>query len=221
MSKLSRKQMKRNEMAETVGSVVEYTRDHSRSLLWGAVVVAVVLVLVGAFLVWRGRRGAGAAASLAVAMAVEEGDPTARERFEEVIDRYPGSGAADVARLYLAGFAAADADEDRARELWRAAAEEGGDTVLGQQARLNLWELERSVGRHEELLAEIRALLDEGTAVLSEDLLLYQLALTLEAAGDDLGARDTYLRLVDEHPQSVLRGIAQQRADRLGDGANS
>ena len=215
MSRISRKQMKRNEMAETVGSVVEYTRDHSRSLLWAAVAVAVVLALVGAFFVWRGQRGAGATAALAAAMALEEGDPTARERFQEVVDRFPRSGAADAAQLYLAGFAAADADDAKARELWQAAAAEAGDTVLGQQARLNLWEMDRSQGRHEELLNEIRSMLDEETAAFPKDLLLYQLALTLEAAGDDLEARDTYQRLVDENPQSVLRGVAQQRADRL------
>jgi TolA-binding protein len=152
-------------------------------------------------------------------MAVEAGDPTARERFQEVIDRFPGSAAADVARLYLGSFAAAEGDDAAARELWRAAAEKGGDTAMGLQARLNLWELERSLGRHEEALAEIRALLDDESTPLPADQLLYQLALTLEAAGEDLEARDTYLRLVDEHPQSVLRGLAQQRADRLGGGA--
>ena len=123
-----------------------------------------------------------------------------------------------MARLYLAGYAAADADEARARELWRAAAEEGGDTVLGQQARLNLWELDRTTGRHQEALAEIRSLLDEEEAVMPVDQLLYQLALTLEAAGEDLEARDTYQRIVEEHPQSVVRGLAQQRADRIGGG---
>jgi tetratricopeptide (TPR) repeat protein len=218
MSRLSRKQMKRNEMAETVGSVVEYTRDHTRTLLWAAVAVLALLALVGAFLIWRGQRSVGATTALAAAMAVEEGDPTGREKFQKVVDRFPRSGAADVARLYLAGYAAAEADDTQARELWQAAASEGGDTALAQQARLNLWELDRSLGRHEELLAEIRSQLDVETAVFPKDQLLYQLALTLEASGDDLEARDTYLRLVDEHPQSVLRGVAQQRADQLGGG---
>ena len=219
MSRISRKQMKRNEMAETVGSVVEYTRDHTRTLLWAAVCVVVLLALVAAFFVWRGQRSAGATSALAAAMAIEEGDPTAGEQFQKVIDKYPSSGAADVARLYLAGFAVAEADEAKARELWRIAADEGGDTALGQQARLNLWELDRSQGRHQELLAEIRSQLAEEAPVLPADQLLYQLALTLEGAGDDLEARDTYQRLLDEHPQSILRGLAQQRADRLGGGA--
>ena len=218
MSRLSRKQMKRNEMVETVGSVVEYTRDHSRTLLWAALAVAVVLVLVAVFFVWRGQRGAGAATALAEAMAVEGDDATAQKQFEEVVERFPRSGAAGVARLYLAGYAAAAADDTKAHELWEAAAREGGDTALGQQARLNLWELDRSLGRHDELAEEIRSLLAEETTTLSKDQLLHQLALTLEAGGDDIEARDTYLRLVDEYPQSILSGAAQQRADRLGNG---
>jgi hypothetical protein len=56
-------------------------------------------------------------------------------------------------------------------------------------------------------------------APVPADQLLYQLALTLEAAGDDFEARDTYLRLVDEHPQSILRSLAQARSDRLGGAA--
>ena len=92
MSRLSRKQMKRNEMAETVGSVVDYTRSHTRPLLWAAAAVVAVLVLVSAFFVWRGQRGAGATAALATAMALEDGDPTAKESFQEVIDRLPIEG---------------------------------------------------------------------------------------------------------------------------------
>jgi tetratricopeptide (TPR) repeat protein len=216
MSRLSRKQMKRNEMAETVGSVVDYTRHHTRMLLWAVIGVIALGVAVGTLLVWRGQRGAAATAALAAAMTVEDDEAMARERFQEVVDRFPGSGAAEVARLYLAGFAAASADPARARGLWEAAAEEGGDSALGQQARLNLWELEREQGRHDELVSEIRTLLDDDKPPLSKDQLLYQLALTLEAGGNDVEARDTYLRLVEEHPQSVFRGIAQQRADRLG-----
>lgn len=218
MSRISRKEMKRNEMAETVGTVVDYTRSHTRTLLYAVIAVVALLLLAAGFFVWRGQRGAAAADALAEAMAVEEGDPTARDRFQEVIDRYSGSGAADVARLYLAGFAVTDGDHAAARELWQVTVERSGDTALGQQARLNLWELDRSTGRQQEALAEIRALLDDDSPPLPADQLLYQLALTLEAAGEDLEARDTYQRLLDEHPQSILRGVAQQRADRLGGG---
>ena len=216
MSRLSRKQMKRNEMAETVGSVVDYTRQHTRSLLWGVIAVVLVAVLVGVFFIWRAQRGAGAAAALVQAMAVENDEAAARDRFQEVVDRFPSSSAADVARLYLAGYAAAADDDAKARELWQAAASGGGDTALGHQARLNLWELDRATGRHDELADEIRGLLDEEETPLAKDQLLYELALTLEAGGNVVDARDTYQRLVDEHPQSVLRSLAQQRATRLG-----
>ena len=65
MSRLSRKQMKRNEMVETVGSVVDYTRSHTRTLLWAVVAAVAIAVLVAGLLVWRAQRGAGAAAALA------------------------------------------------------------------------------------------------------------------------------------------------------------
>lgn len=223
MSRITRKEMKRNEMVETVGTVVEYTRDHTRTLLWGAIAVVALLLAVGAFFVWRGQRGAGAANALAAAMEAQaDGDEaTARERFREIVDEFPRSGAADAARLYLARFAVAEADNETARELWKAAVRQSGDTVLGQQARLNLWELDRSSGRHAELAEEIRGLLGKEDAGLSQDQLLYQLALTLEEAGDDVEARDTYLRIVDEYPQSSLLPAARQRADQLESGAGA
>ena len=216
MSRPSRKQMKRNEMAETVGSVVEYTRDHTRTLVWAVVALFAVLALLAGYFAWRSHRGAAATGALAAAMAVEDDDAAAREKFQEVVERFPGSAAANVARLYLGDAAAAASDAETARELWRSVARESGDTAVGQQALLNLWQLERSQGRHDELAAEIRSLLDEETATLGKDQLLYELALTLEASGSDVEARDTYLRLVDEYPQSVLIAAAQERADRLG-----
>lgn len=220
MSRLSRKQMKRNEMAETVGSVVEYTRDHTRTLVWAAVTLFAVLALLAGYFAWQAQRRTAATAALAEAMSVEEDDAAAREKFHEVVDRFPRSPAANVARLYLGDAAAASSDAETARQLWRSVARASGDTALGQQALLNLWQLERSLGRHDELAAEIRSLLDDESATLGRDQLLYELALTLEASGSEVEARDTYLRLVDEYPQSVLLAAAQERADRLGDGAS-
>ena len=42
MSRISRKQMKRNEMAEAVGSAVDYTRSHSRNLLYAVIAAGFV-----------------------------------------------------------------------------------------------------------------------------------------------------------------------------------
>ena len=161
MSRISRKQMKRNEMAETVGSVVEYTRDHTRTLLWAAVALVGGAGAVGGYFVWQGQRGAAATAALAAAMAVEDDDATAREKFQEVVDRFPGSGAANAARLYLGEPRRRPRDPDSGARAVADASPGSGDTALGQQALLNLWELERSLGRHDELADEIRSLLDE------------------------------------------------------------
>ena len=218
MSRLTRQQMKRDEMIETVGSVVQYSRGHTQVLIWVAAGLIALLLAVAGFFWWRQAESAGAASALAEAMAVEDDDATARERFQEVVDRYPRSAAAAAARLYLAGFAAAGEDGERARELWQAAAARSGDTALGLQARLNLWELGRQQGRHDEQADEIRALLEGDESSVPQDQLLYQLALTYETGGRDFEARESYLRLVDEHPQSVLRSLAEERAERLGDG---
>ncbi len=88
-------------------------------------------------------------------------------------------------------------------------------SAFALQARLNLWELDRAQGRHDELVAEIRSLLETDQSELPADQLLYQLAVTLEAKGSPAEAREVYEQLADDHPLSALRDIARQRADSL------
>lgn len=216
MSRISRQQMKRNEVAETVGSVVEYSRSHTRTLLYGAIAALAVVLVAAGLMISNRQRAERAASALATAMAVENDPAAAREGFLGVIERYPQSDAADVARLYLGDLAADEGDFGRAQELWREVASAQAGTALGLQAQHNLWEIARAEGRHDELIADLRSQLEAAGGPARPDQLLYQLGLTLEARGSVEEAGETYRRLLDEHPDSVLGGFAEERATRLG-----
>ena len=79
--------------------------------------------------------------------------------------------------------------------------------------QLNLYSLDRTEGRGEQLAAELRGAVATETSTLPKDALLFELAATLEQLGDEDGARETFRRLVDEFPES---GYAIRARQQLG-----
>jgi tetratricopeptide (TPR) repeat protein len=237
MSRLSRKDVKRDEVLETVGKTVDYARDHSRTILLAVVAVVVAALGYAAFVVWSAGRGERANESLAEALRVvraeidpydpqPSGDPPkfadqaardarARELLEGVRSGHSGTSPADVATSYLAGMAARAGQLDQARELWEEIAADPTEHLLAAEARVNLMALDREQGRLRELADEIRAELDSAEPSLPQPLLLHHLAGALEGLGLREEAREVYLRLAEEHPDSAYAASAQRRGALL------
>jgi tetratricopeptide (TPR) repeat protein len=135
----------------------------------------------------------------------------AEELFARVVEEHGASDAADVARVYLASFAAGAGDAERARELWQDFLDEYPKHMLGAEIRLNLYALDRAAGRGEEVAAELRAMLEEDDRPLPEDVVLHELAVTLEALDREEEAVEHYQRLVSEFPQSPFALAARQK----------
>lgn len=224
MSRLTRKEMKRDEVAEALGRTVEYSRTHAR-LLIGALVAVVVLVLaVALFFGWRDRAIAATNADLAEAMEVfearvdvgaadPEADPPvfaseearrqrAAELFEEV--RHGSGHAADVALVYLGRLADEEGDPARARELWQEFLDADPEHLLSGSVRVSLMALDRAEGRGEEVASRLETMLDASPEErpLPGDVILYELASTYEGLEREEDARSTYQRLIEEYPQS-------------------
>jgi TolA-binding protein len=114
---------------------------------------------------------------------------------------------------------AAEAGElDRARELWDEVVDDGGDSLLTAEARINRMALDREQGKLAELADRLRAELDSTDSALPKPVLLQQLALALEAMGQPEEARDVYRRLAEEHPGSSYAAGAERRAELLSEG---
>lgn len=236
--RLTRKEIKRDELANVVGRGVEYAEDHVRTILY-AVGGALLLLALGVglyFYLGSRARTANEALSYAVkvfqapieATGAKPDDKTApsfateaarqaraKELFTEVHNGMGGAEAAEVAGLYLARIAADEGQLDRARELWAEFVDGNGDHVLAGEARLNLFALDRKQGKGEELATRLRGLLEESEPPLPKDVLLHELATTQEQLGRPEEAAKSYQQIVDDYPQSPYQQDAQQKLTAL------
>jgi TolA-binding protein len=236
--RLVRKDMKRDDLATAVGRGVDYAETHSRQVLITAgIVLAAVLVGLLVFF-YANHRSDAANEALAAAVKVFQApiqatgakpddakEPSfatetarqtkARKMLEDVRSSYHFTDAADVASLYLAEIESSAGKLGEARQLWSDFVKKHGDHVLAAQARIDLMELDRNQGKGQEVARQLREMLDQSDAPLPQDVILAQLATTLELLHRDQEAVQTYQRLIDEFPQSPYHSAAQQKITAL------
>jgi len=236
--RLTRKEIKRDDFAAVVGRSVEYAEGHVRTIVY-AVAGVVLLALAGlGIYYWRGHQRLQANEALAQALKVHDapiaptgakpndpGEPSfaneaarrqrARQLLEKVRDDYGSTDAADVAGVYLARIAADEGRLDEARRLWQDFIDDHGDSILASEARLNLIDFDRKQGKGEQVVQELRAMLEKGEAPLPQDVILNELGKTLEQLHRPQEAVQSYQRILDEFPQSPYRMEAQQKISAL------
>jgi tetratricopeptide (TPR) repeat protein len=229
---LSRKEMKRDEVREVLGKGVEYVRDHERLAVY-IVGGLLGLLLVAALVVFAlDRREASAAEDLTQALRIYSAkvdplDPapddrekprfaTDKERLDKAKAAFEelrgGTAAGQVANVYLGEIAAREGDVETARKLWTEYLEKNPDTALAVTAELNLLGLDRQAGKLEEVKTDLEKQLAESSSrTLPEDVVLYQLAQTLDELGRASEAQETLQRLIDDHPRSPFAFEARRR----------
>ena len=235
MSHLTRKELKRDEVREGMFTAVEWLGVHGRTILLAAGAVLALAVVAVLLLNVVGNRGERAQDQLARALRIYSApinaagpDPTnednpsfateeerrnsAKELFAAAHDRYGSTAAGRLAGVYLGEIAAREGDLARARELWDAFLAKENDDAMAATVRLNLLSLDRQEKDADAVAESLRKELD-GESPVPADVLLYELGLTLEAAGKSDDARATFQRLVDEHPSS---SFASEARGRLG-----
>ncbi len=242
-ARLTRQEIKRDEVIEKIGGFVGFIQTHGKTIALCAVaLVVLILAGLGYRSIARGKADAGGVAlgkaltAYQAPVDAEAADPesetapvfadeesrTARalELFTGVLEEFGGTDAGDIAGAYLGSIAASTGDLDGARDRWqRFLDSQPGNLILSQEIRLNLMSLDRATGRGEQLVDELRAELS-GTALdLPEELLLQQLALTLEELGRDAEALDIYRRLAQDFPLSPHGRAATARISELEDAA--
>ena len=198
MSRLTRREMKRDEVREGLVHLVDYVRVHGRQMVIGVGVVAVAALAIGGWLAYRNHRLELANRELARAISLYEApvdavapqpeDPinpsfadessriaAARESFEAVWSAYGGTRVGSVAAAYLGDLASRAGDLERARELWSSAAA-ADKSVLTAEVLLNRIAADRADGLGEQVLDELRGLLEAGDSPLPEVVILDQMA---------------------------------------------
>lgn len=243
-SRLTRKEIKRDEVLETLGGFVGFLGDHGRSILIGVGAAILVVLAVVAYRVVQSGRASEGSQALARALTAygapvdpAGADPdnpsspvfasdesrTARASalFAEVAEEYSGTDPGDIAGAYLGSLASAAGNLQGAREHWQGFLDRQEGHILASEIRLNLMALDREEGRGAELVDALRAELSSARPGLPEEVLLNQLALTLESLDRDAEARDIYERLVQDYPLSPYFSIATERIGALQAGAGA
>ncbi|HWM90097.1 MAG TPA: tetratricopeptide repeat protein [Thermoanaerobaculia bacterium] len=236
--RVTRKEMKRDELSTALGRGYDYAESHARTILLAAGVAAALVLLAGLFYMYRSNRAEKASTALAHAIEVYDApiDPSApkpddpasptfadeaarqakaKTLFQALYDDYGSTVAGDVASVYLAQIAMAEGQADRARELWQGFLEKHDDHLLSGETRVNLVRLDRSQGKAEEVSQTLTAMLDEPEPPLPLDVVLSELAATQEELGKKQDAIQSYQRIIDEFPQSPYARDARQKIAAL------
>ena len=237
-AKLTRKEIKRDAVLETASRFFGYITEHTQGLILAVVaVLALVLVGVGVYAYYESREER-ANEALAEAMMVLEADVTeadanpedessptfatedardarAEELFEIVQNDFGSTSVGRIANVYLGKLALQRGDGAAARELWESFVEADGDDMLTTEVRMNLLAMDRSEGKGEEIVAQLREQIGAPEPDLPTAIALDQLAMTLEELGRADEAREIYQRIVDEHSASPYASRAQQRLSSL------
>jgi hypothetical protein len=179
---------------------VDFLRDHGRTIIAGVVALLVVVAIAAFYREYQQRREITATEDLAEALLIAQApvvpsgatppdtdQPTftteearlarAREMFDKVRADHAGTDAADIASVYRADVATREGDLALARELWEGFLQRQKD--------------------------HMHSMLDSPEKNgLPTDVLLNQLAITLEDSGREEEAGRAYRRIIDEFPDS-------------------
>ncbi|HYN23345.1 MAG TPA: tetratricopeptide repeat protein [Thermoanaerobaculia bacterium] len=236
--RLTRKEMKRDELSTALGRGYDYAESHARNILLALGAAVAVALLVGLFAMYRSGRAEEAGKALTHAIEVYQApvDPAspkpddpeaptfadaaarqakAKTLFQALYDDYGSTVSGDIAAVYLAQIAMAEGQPDRARELWSEFLEDHEGHLLAGQTRVNLLRLDRSQGKAQQVADQLAAMLDDPEPPLPLDIVLSELAATQEHLGKKQEAIQSYERLTTEFPQSPFAREAQQKIREL------
>jgi TolA-binding protein len=213
--RLSRQEIKRDEVLEGLSRSIEFSRQHARTI--GLAALAALLAVVAAVGVgwWLDQREQRANRALSEVLD-EQAGPADRQRLEAVAEQYGRTAPGSVALALAAEAAASAGDLAGARAHWESFLEKAPQSMLAVTVRLNLLELDRGEGRGEDVERELRAMLESPDPALPADLARYQLGVTLEALDRPEEARSVYDELLAGAPASPVARMARQRAAALG-----
>ena len=224
--KITRKQMKRNDLAETMGRTVDYVSHHRRGVTEGIVGAAVLVALVAGFFLLRAFRENQAGRELSAGLAAldtplagtpagagaQKTFPNAAARNKEAEDHlkkaadHPGTAAGQAANLILASRGKAP---NPAESFARAARD--GKAEVAAAAELDAARLLASQGKKSEAIDRLKRAIESPTSAAPKDALLFALGEIYEESGSASDARATFQRLVADYPNSPYRNDARQK----------
>lgn len=226
--KISRRDMKRNDLAETMGKTVDYVSGHRRGVTEAIAIAVAVGVLVGGFFVYRAWTERSAGKSLSEAIGILEtplaSDAAAagalktfasaaerRVQAEKLLQKAAAYGSTRSGRAAQVILAANGADKPgQSVEVFEKAAR-AATSESAAAAEIDAAKLLASQGKATEAIDRLKRAIESPTSAAPKDALLFTLAAIYEQSGSPADARATYQRLITDYPNSPYRADARQK----------
>jgi predicted negative regulator of RcsB-dependent stress response len=212
-----------DEISSTIQRLTETAVTQKKPIIAGAVVL---LVLVGGFVGWRvysANRNANAQTELSAAINAFNDStniPNPKERYEKSLaaaqktyDDYGSSSIGPIAKYYVAMSQAGLGDSAKAVQTLQEVIS-SGDAGVKAVAQFALGGIYKKNGEYQKALDAYKQLYDSGG--YSKSALTLELAKTHEANKQPDQAKDYYLKVISEFPDSPFRTDADQALKRLG-----
>jgi tetratricopeptide (TPR) repeat protein len=224
--KITRRDMKRNELAETVGKTVGYVSEHKKGVAEGVLIAIAAGVLVGGFFLYRAwaERSAGRDLSqgltiLGTPLLSEQPEaaktyPSAAERraaADKHFQKAAGRGSTSSGRAAQVILAANGADKPgQGVEVFEKAARQG-KSESAAAAEIDAAKVLAAQGKTAEAIERLNRAIESPATAAPKDALLFTLAQIFEQSGAPADARATYQRLINDYPNSPYRADARQK----------
>ncbi len=231
---ISRKELKRDEVAETLAHGAEAVLSHQRALWVAASAVLVVILAVFGWRFYAERQTTKAAAALDDAMKVFQapirtaGEPQtpgeityldeknkfsdAASKFLQVAQRYPRTRPGQVARYYAGLSDARLARYDEAQKQLREVA--SGDDEVAALARFQLAAVLDQAGKPDEAVKLYQQLTQNPSALVPKPLVMLTLAEHYRKTNPQEASR-LYNQVKSEFPASAAAEEAEKRLQEL------
>lgn len=188
-----RRRMKMDEMAEAQHWMVELWQNHSRQMIWGAVIVAILAV--GAYLYrdaqTKNRQNASNVFGSALDQASSEQTDEALSLAEEVADKYASTSMAPFALLLQGNLLASKGNSEEALTVYDRVVAKGIPQIAAA-AMLSKAVGQENLKRNEEAEATYRQVLSRYAKSGYETEARFRLASLLERQGKDEEALELY-----------------------------
>jgi tetratricopeptide (TPR) repeat protein len=138
----------------------------------------------------------------------------AKKQFQAVMDKYPHTRSADMARYFLGVTSASAGDNSAAENYFKTAAADGGKE-LASVAHLALASLYGSTNRTKDAEAIYQDLISHPTAAVSKATAQLQLAELYQASNQPLDAKRLYEQIKKDNPGPEAVQLATQKLAEL------
>lgn len=221
---------------EAAGSAVHWSAEHKAKLI--AAVIAVVVIAAIAFGGWYYVNSQDEKASAELTTAVrtfeaqvrppgvpaqpgtdsfasaQERATAARKQFQAIVDKYPRTHTADMAR-YFVGLSAAQLGDNAAAESSLQEAAKASNSDLAALGKLALASIYRAESKDSAAIDLYKKLIDQPTLAVSKATAQLELADFYESRQKPDDAKKIYQQVEKDNPATEAASIAQRRMGAL------